>query len=586
MKHIAVPDPKSIKNNAVLILNSVWFPYLSIAGVILIVYARSLFFQFVGLDDTHLILESGSRLSSFKNIGRAFAADVFWKTPGTYYRPVLNLSLMLDHWWGGPRPYIYHLGNILLHLTASCLLYLNLVKLRYKKHAVLFLALLFAAHPALSQAVAWIPGRNDTLLAVFILLSFYSFRSYLNNGKVVWLSAHVLSFVLALFTKETAVLFPALLVAYIMLSGSEKQGWRQRAALAAGWAASLALWAIMRSMALQGGSGLKGLQLGPWRELLQGLTAYWGKILFPFDLSVLPFPADLSPVYGFLGLGLFLLLALAKGIESKKHFLWGALWFFLFLLPTALRDSPYIHFLEHRLYLPLFGFIIMAMETNFVSRWSLPLEKTLLITGLWLAGWIILSLAHIGVFAGPNAFWGNAGKTATHSYFVHQMRGKLHARQGSWQAAEKEYLLSLTLRPDQAVVYNDLGSLYEVAGQSGKAEAAYLKAADLEPFNSLFYNNLGNYYLNNLDLEKAESYLARSLSLKNDSGEAHANLAMVHIKSGDYPNAKKELLSAASLIPGNPNIYEQLSKVCLAMNMADSAAYYHNLALRCINTTK
>jgi protein O-mannosyl-transferase len=101
---------------------------------------------------------------------------VFLSTVGqAYYRPMMTISLILDAQIGGASPFIYHFTDIVIHLLASCLLFLFFKKLNYRKDLSFFFALIFAIHPVLSQAVGWIPGRNDTLLTVFILLAFIAF---------------------------------------------------------------------------------------------------------------------------------------------------------------------------------------------------------------------------------------------------------------------------------------------------------------------------------------------------------------------------------------------------------------------------
>lgn len=122
----------------------------------LLLYCKSLFFNYTYLDDNALILNSLPFLQNAGNLFKIFGRDVFNLTDGTaaYYRPLLTLSFMPDAMLGGALPVIYHLTNILLHLLAASLVFKLLTKLQFSKRLSLVLSLIFTVHPALTQAVS------------------------------------------------------------------------------------------------------------------------------------------------------------------------------------------------------------------------------------------------------------------------------------------------------------------------------------------------------------------------------------------------------------------------------------------------
>src|SRR5205823_3912121 len=80
----------------------------------------------------------------------------------------------------------------------------------------------FTIHPALTQAVAWIPGRNDVLLAIVVLSSFAYFIKYLQTGKKLFFVLHGLLFFVGLLTKETTIALPLLCFLYYALVMKKK----------------------------------------------------------------------------------------------------------------------------------------------------------------------------------------------------------------------------------------------------------------------------------------------------------------------------------------------------------------------------
>src|ERR1017187_2722078 len=153
-----------------------WYPVIIIL-ITFLVYSRALHYQFVGMDEDDLIVQNGVFIKHLKNLPQAFRQSVF-DVPGQYaesklyYRPVLIASLMLDaRSTSKDIATPYHVFNILYHILACMLLYFLLRKLCKNPELSLLLTLLFAIHPVNEYAVAWILGRNDILLAIFILLS-------------------------------------------------------------------------------------------------------------------------------------------------------------------------------------------------------------------------------------------------------------------------------------------------------------------------------------------------------------------------------------------------------------------------------
>lgn len=108
-----------------------------------------------------------------------------------------------------------HLENILLHCANSLLVFLLARKILVSQDnktlvIPLFAALLFALHPVNVEAVAWIAGRTDPLLALFVLSSCYFLLRWLDKPRWQDMTATLLMFGAALLTKETALAFGGL----------------------------------------------------------------------------------------------------------------------------------------------------------------------------------------------------------------------------------------------------------------------------------------------------------------------------------------------------------------------------------------
>ncbi|MGH2567508.1 MAG: glycosyltransferase family 39 protein, partial [Bacteroidota bacterium] len=181
--------------------------YVVLFAVGFVLYGHTLFFrEYTHQDDYHLIVVNYPLISDPAHITKAFVEEAFHerKQGGNIYRPFLTLSLMLDAQLSGTNPLGYRLHNLLLHGFATVLLFVTLTRLNLRREVAFFSALLFAVHPATTQTVVWIPGRNDLLLALFLFLSLLSLLRFKKLPQLRWVFLHGFFFACALFTKETA----------------------------------------------------------------------------------------------------------------------------------------------------------------------------------------------------------------------------------------------------------------------------------------------------------------------------------------------------------------------------------------------
>lgn len=163
-------------------------------------------------DDTHLI-ENNPHVHSFAHPGRFFTHSFFDTGTGVsasflvYFRPLLHLSYALDWAIGNGNPAVFHATNLLLAMIAAGLVANSLIRWTRTTNWALLCALVFAWHPTKAESVAWISGRTDLLVAIFILLACKAHSNRALPRIVSW-SIELLATVCAYACKETAVLLP------------------------------------------------------------------------------------------------------------------------------------------------------------------------------------------------------------------------------------------------------------------------------------------------------------------------------------------------------------------------------------------
>lgn len=582
--------------------NGAW-PWVMISLSVLAVYIRSVGFGFTYFDDESLILNNLSGLSSLKNIVLGFSGEL---TRGftAFYRPLLTASLILNYQLSGLAAWGYHLVNVLLHLTACLLFFMLLKKLKAGPGRALFLSLLFAVHPLNTQAVAWIPGRNDTLLAVFALPMLMSFMDFVATGKYRHAFMNGLFFGLSLVTKETALILPLLCLGYFFLISPRPRKYHKLAINAALWMAIFLLWLWARMNALGfSPEGQVNRLIAP-AEFLAGVFSYLGKALFPVNLSPVAGPEIGAFIYGTTALALMAVLAWRLRLKDRALFLFGLFWAILFLLPNMIRGSFVTLVLEHRSYLPFMGLLAAFSQLN-RFKFETAKTKTAVILGLILIGTAFGTYGYSGIFKDRETFWSAAGKRSPHNALVHYNIGLLHQDKGRYDLAEREYRTALEITPDYAGVYNNLGILYQLKGDYGLAEMQFKKALQYRPdlaeamdnLGSVYYrqnlpdqaleqfekairtnprlasahNNLGSHFFLSGKLPEAEREFSEAVRLRPGWAEARANLASAYYRSGLYLRAEQEYLKAIELDGGNQAANYNLAAMYLGQGAVEKA---------------
>lgn len=236
-------------------------------------------------------------------------------------RPLYALSWGLDYSLYGTKPLGYHLTNLALHAVNSFLVYLvalELVSGEKRRATAVSAGALFALHPVHPEAVTWVSGRVDVICAVFYLSSLVLFLRLLRTRRTPYLIGSLAAFVLALLSKEMAVVLPGLL----FLCAVYKRGKVTDAALAVvPFAIILGAYFMFRSYALNGielttNVGAAELQIA---KVLPG-SLYWTLHLFvPLNLGLLP-SGWIMPAHSALSLLWPVPLAAAVAIAAWCYF--------------------------------------------------------------------------------------------------------------------------------------------------------------------------------------------------------------------------------------------------------------------------
>ena len=260
-------------------------PFAALAAIVLLAYLPSLRNGFVW-DDAFILVEnpavrSLARVADYFTDGTTSASiDAFG-----FYRPMQTLAFALEYKLWGLNAAGYHAANLALHISVTLLLFALLCRLCGNIAGAFAGAALFGVHAGHAEAVLWIKGQPDLLCAVLLLAAFACHVA--RAGRRGMGAASMVLFVLALFAKESVVVFLPLIVAYdVLVEGSSFRRAMPRYAVLL---ATTLLFMLLRSWALPPAETheVKTLGITAMLSLTFHVIALYARlILYPHPLMV------------------------------------------------------------------------------------------------------------------------------------------------------------------------------------------------------------------------------------------------------------------------------------------------------------
>jgi protein O-mannosyl-transferase len=411
-------------------------PVIAVAAVAAAAYLPSLAGVF-HFDDYNVIV----------NYPTVHSWQALLERAGGGVRPLLKASYTLNWTLGGG----FSLLNIALHATNAALLFLVGEILFRDRRAAFVAALLFALHPAATEAVTYISGRSSSMMAAFYL---GALLSYLHGHRFV--SAAL--FVLAVATRETAVTLPAALLLCELCRGERpawpeivRRQWMHWALLLAGGVFLLLNQRYFDLVAY--GFAERGLadnlltQVAGISYLVLRLVSLHGYNIDP----ALPALTEWTPLLAFQAFVLLLLLAIGiANFKTRPWIAFGILWFFLQLAPTNSIVPRLDVANDRQLYLAAWGlFLALCIQLRNLPRFAFAA--------------MLLTFAAASIF-----------------------------RQLDYRSEIALWESSVALAPWNARGHNNLGYAYQAAGRPEEARREYLAALVMDPshekarFNLMF----------------------------------------------------------------------------------------------------
>lgn len=503
---------------------------VALASVVLIVYIQVIYHDFINFDDNIYVYENTDVLNglSFKSLMWAFTAF----KAGNWH-PVTWLSHLIDVQMYGIHPGGHHLTSVIIHISATIILFLFLFRLTEALWQSAFVAAVFALHPQHVESVAWVSERKDVLSAFFGFLTLLFYTNYKkaarcdSDGLMAasrrYYFLALVSFVLGLMSKAMLVSIPVILLLIDYWIAETQPLFHSRSIrsryliekipffILSAFASFLAIYAQSKGGAV---SSIAAIPL--WARIQNAVAAYVqyiSKTLYPRDLAVLyPLRPDI-PSWQLLGSLLILILISWLAIRNRHAFpylLVGWCWFVVTLVPVIGLLQVGVQAMADRYsYIPMVGLLIMVAWGGGAVAAKVP-QKAL----------IVPLLAIMVVLVSAGLTW-------------HQL--------GYWRDNISLYKHTLAATTNNFTIHTNLGSALFMKDEVDSAIDEYKKAIRIDPGHANAHYNLGFASYRKGDFTTAIGEFRLTQKINPNYPDLHFNLGCALYYNGDIDSAIREL---------------------------------------------
>ncbi len=566
-----------------------------------LIYANTLGHDYA-LDDYSAIKENFVTKKGVGGLKEIFTEHYrygYWSSRGTLYRP-MSLAMFAVEWnIAEDSPGFHHFINVLLYAFTAFFLFWTLSKLLEDKGPLLpFLAtLLFIAHPLHVEVVANIKSRDEILSFLFCMAAVYGLWKYFKLKNIKWLLIAGLFYLVAMFSKESAITFLAVfpLIGYFFL----KKDIGNSIIPALVFIVPVGIYLFARSMVLDsvlaGSSGISILDnaimdaKGKGEQLATAFVLagkYLKNLFIPHPLgSDFGFPQVQAVGWGdwrailtfllFLGMAIFAFLKFTK--RSMLSF--GILYFFItFSIFSNMIIKIGTSYGDRLMYVPSLGFAIaiaylIVLFTSgeekyklgnvgaFFKKYMIPLA----ITGIIAAAFSIKTISRNSVWENSHSLYENDILIAPNSAKLNYHYGLELNKKGLaataaadkkvfFESAMAQFAKATQLHPDYSDAYGQIGLLFYRIKDYNQAITNYQKAIELKP-GANAYSNLGTAYFETGKVQEAITAYQNAVRANPRFVDARRNLGASYARIKRFQDAIKEFQEALKYEPNDALIH-------------------------------
>ena len=465
----------------------------------LLVYAPALNGELIW-DDEYLVGQNPFYKSPVFLL-EVFRHYLFFDSFSIYYRPVQNISYMVDYWLWGGNPFGYHLTNVALHAVSGFLLFRVLRRIlsgmigaegdvKLRDVTAFLIAMIWTVHPIHNAAVAYISGRADSIASLCALgawLLVLRAREAIAGKRAGLFGLAGLSMLISLCAKEIALMWLVIFLLHLFFfERSEPR--KSRLLHFTGMLVVFGIYFGLHSLPTH----RVPMEDGPPEPIaarvllmLRALGDYTSLIFYPSRLlmdrtlaspvmyaSAASWHASLRYEYlSVIGSAVLALGAMlcGKAAPGRRLRLFGALWFLIAFLPISNLFPLNAQVAEHWIYLASIGYLAFLAGCVLLlsPRWR---NVAACAAAVAICGLGVRTAIRAADWSDPATFYARTIEDGGGTPRIFGNLAGTYAKRGDYPKQEAILRRTLSLFPDFAPARINLGICLVNQGREPEAE--------------------------------------------------------------------------------------------------------------------
>ena len=518
-------------------------------------------------DDFHTTTDN-IFIRDIRNVPRFFTNQALLSASPSFavYRPLVAASLAIDYWMGhAMKPFWFHVSTFFwfeLQLVLMFFLFRRLMERVTAQQTTqndspfyssntwtAFLATAcFGLHPVAAETVNYIIQRADLYNTLGVVASLLWFIAFPAQRKRLWF---MLPAIAAYLSKPPALVYPAILLAYVFLFelDADNRKWSAAARMVAPALAVTVIvaitiqWMTPPGFIYGGASPWLYRLTQPWVALHYFISFFlplwlsadtdWGYVSGPFDPKVLAGSLFL--------IGVVAAIYYTARRRETRPIAFGLVWFILTLLPTSLAPLGEVTN-DHRMFFPFVGLTLsviwglrLALQwsgTDHRFSWSVNPRFVAPLALVVLAAEAAGAHTRNEVWRTEDTLWGDVVVKSPRNGRGMQNYGIQFARRGDYNTALSYLTRAQLLDPTNPLIEMNLGMCYaNLPGRKDEAERHFHKSLEIADSPDMHYL-YGNWLF--YEGRKAEAQQHLEASIQGNRLSFPARMMLMRIYSDQH----------------------------------------------------
>lgn len=504
------------------------------------------------------------------------------------YRPISISQFAMEYQWFKGKSSGMHLMHVLYYCIGILLCYLFSFKLfKNNKWLAILTTLLFLSHPIHTEVVNNLKSRDEIMTLIGIFGMGYFYLKYLEKSVITNIGLAILFYIVALFSKESAVSYFLIIpFLYMWIRG---QKWKNGIVHTSLFLGTSLIYLLIRTSVvgsydieldyMNNALVHQGGFLSRFPDAIMMMGKYIWMLIVPYPLSA-DYSFNSIPLNGWKSIYPYLSILMLSGLAYvgflgfKMKNLWAVLvmWFFATIIVSSniliLIGST---FAERFLFVPSFAF---AAGIIYVLHENVGIKSKILIGIV-----SVISLIYAGLTFQRNKDWAtdyslfskdithqseNARMQAFYGKFTHDKAKEIEDKEKEDEiliAASLAFEKATTIAPDYMVAHHYRGFLAKDMKNFDLAESSFSEVLKLEPNFKTARQQLAYVYSQNGKYELAIGEYLTLIESGMQDASLISNLGYCYYVLEEYQQSEKYYLQAYSIDPSNKNLLSNMIKL-------------------------